>query len=271
MKVKDAPFLQGFVRLAEEGYRKGWHERNGGNLSYRIAEEEVESVRKHFRKTDEWIPTQVHVPNLANEFFLVTGSGKYMRNVILSPEDNLAIAEVDSTGDNYRVVWGLESGGRPSSEFPSHLMNQSIKKSQSETFRVIYHAHPVNVVALTFILPLEDAAFTREIWGRMTECPVIFPEGIGVVPWMVPGGWEIALASGEKMKEFNIVVWAHHGLFCAGSDFDQAYGLMETVEKSAEISVKVRSMGTPIHEIPREGYTKLAEAFQIHLREEFLD
>lgn len=53
--------------------------------------------------------------------------------------------------------------------------------------RVIYHAHTTNTIALTFVLPLKDEIFTRELWEMATECPVVFPSGIGVVPWMVPG------------------------------------------------------------------------------------
>lgn len=37
--------------------------------------------------------------------------------------------------------------------------------------------------ALTFVLPLEDKIFTRELWEMATECPVVFPDGVGVVPW----------------------------------------------------------------------------------------
>ena len=48
-------------------------------------------------------------------------------------------------------------------------------------YRVIYHAHTANVIALTFVLPLTDEVFTRELWEMATECPVVFPSGIGVV------------------------------------------------------------------------------------------
>ena len=46
MKVLEAGFVKDFIRMATEGYRQGWHERNGGNLSYRIPVEEVESIRE---------------------------------------------------------------------------------------------------------------------------------------------------------------------------------------------------------------------------------
>ena len=61
--------------------------------------------------------------------------------------------------------------------------------------RVIYHAHTTNGIALTFVLPLTDEVFTRELWEMATECPVVFPQVIGVVPWMVPGGRDIAVAT----------------------------------------------------------------------------
>ena len=43
MKFLDAEFVQGFIRMANDGWEQGWHERNGGNLSYRVKPEEVEN------------------------------------------------------------------------------------------------------------------------------------------------------------------------------------------------------------------------------------
>lgn len=34
--------------MANDGWEQGWHERNGGNLSYRVKSEEVESVKENF-------------------------------------------------------------------------------------------------------------------------------------------------------------------------------------------------------------------------------
>ena len=44
MKFLDAEFVQGFIRMADDGWQQGWHERNGGNLSYRVKPEEVELI-----------------------------------------------------------------------------------------------------------------------------------------------------------------------------------------------------------------------------------
>ena len=272
MKVTEAKFVEGFIRVTDDAFKKGWHERNGGNFSYRIKPEEIEAVKEQLAPATTWHPIGVDVPNLAGEYFLVTGSGKYMRNVILCPEDNIAIALIDEKGESYSIVWGLEHGGSPTSEFPTHLMNHSIKKDLTAgKHRVIYHSHPANIIALTFVLPLEDKAFTREMWEMATECPVIFPRGIGVVPWMVPGGKDIAIATSELMKKYDVVIWAHHGIFCSGEDFDLTFGLMDTVEKSAEICIKVLSMGGKKQTISSQNFRDLAKEFKIDLNEEFLD
>ena len=49
-------------------------------------------------------------------------------------------------------------------------------------------------------------------------------------------------ATSELMKKYDVAIWAHHGMFAAGEDFDLTFGLMHTVEKSAEILVKMLSM-----------------------------
>ena len=41
-----------------------------------------------------------------------------------------------------------------------------------------------------------------------------------------------------------VVIWAHHGMFCSGDDFDVTFGFMHTVEKSAEVLIKVLSMSS---------------------------
>lgn len=272
MKVTDTKFVQGFMRMCEDGYQQGWHERNGGNLTYRLKQEDVAEVQDSFDYSRPFVPIGAEVPELAGEFFLATGSTKYFHNVMEQPEDSLGIVEIDESGTNYRICWGYVNGGRPTSELPSHLMNHQVKKRVTDgRHRVIYHCHATNVIALTFVLPLEEQVFTRELWEMATECPVVFPEGVGVVDWMVPGGEEIAIATSKLMEQYNIVVWAHHGIFCSGTDFDEAFGLAHTVEKSAQIAVKVRSIAPEKRQtITVENFIELAEAFGVTLPEKFL-
>ena len=88
---------------------------------------------------------------------------------------------------------------------------------------------------------------------------------------MVPGGREIAVATSELMKKYDVAVWAHHGMFCSGEDFDLTFGLMHTVEKSAEILVKMLSMRPDkLQTITAENFRDLAVDFKVELPERFL-
>ena len=275
MAITDIEVLQHYIRMCGDGWDQGWHERNGGNLTYRMRPEEVEQCCPYFKDTPgQWVNMGVQADNLRGEFFISTGSGKYFRNVPLAPQDNICIVEINEAGDAWRIVWGLEKGGHPTSEFPSHFLNHSVRKEATGgACRVIYHAHPANLIAMTYILPLTARDFTRALWKSATECPVVFPGGVGVVPWMVPGGSDIALATSQLMKEYDAAVWAHHGLFASGPDFDTTFGLMHTIEKAAQIYILALSAGQGriLQTIEDDDLRAIAKDFGVTLREEFLD
>lgn len=271
MKVLDSEVMKGYIRMCTDGFNQGWHERNGGNLSYRMKPEEVEEVKDDFNENEDWIEIGADVPGLAGEYFIVTRTGKYMRNVELDPAANLCILQVGEDGKTYRILWGLTKGGKPTSELQTHLLNLEVCKQRDPDIRVVYHCHPANIVALSFVLPLDSRVFTREIFEMETECPVVFPKGIGVVPWMVCGGKEIGDATSEIMKTQDVAIWAYHGAFACGTDFDTTFGLMHTVEKAAEILVKVKSMTDYKKDpITPDQFRALGKAFHVEIDEKFL-
>ena len=274
--VEQQPFMKGFVRLCADGWNQGWHERNGGNLTYRMTDGEVADCRPFFYENPcNWIPLGVQADNLRGAYFAVSGAGRYMRNVPLDTAKNVGIVEINAEGDACRIVWGLKDGGMPSSEFPSHFMIHSVRVDVTGgSSRVLYHAHPINVVALTSVMPLDARTITRTLWKAMTECIIAFPKGVGVLPWMVPGGAEIAMATSELMKTYDAVIWAQHGLFCSGSDFDSAFGLMHTIEKASDIYVRARLLnggGEFANTISDEGLRAIARNLGLGINEDFLD
>lgn len=274
--VEQQGFIKGFVRLCSDGWLQGWHERNGGNATYRLDPEEVESCRSFFYDTPgSWMPLNRPFKNLAGEYILSTGTGRYLRNVALDPDSNIGIVEMNASGDAWRVVWGFKGGGLPTSEFPSHVAVYSARReAPDDKTRVLYHAHPVNTIALTFVLPLDSRTFSRVLWKSMMECLLVFPRGVGVIPWTVPGGLEIADATAEVMRSFDACVWPHHGLFCAGRDFDSTFGLMHTIEKAAAIYVQARALNGGSGEFPQsisdEGLRDIAAAYGVEVNEDFL-
>ena len=274
MSILENKAIKDFIRTCNDGWEQGWHERNGGNLTYRMTEAEVAACTPYFNsERGEFIPLGVTAENLGGAYFITTGSGKYFRHVASDPQHTIGVVEINEGGNAYRTVWGLKDA-RPTSEFPSHFMNHSVRVTATDgACRVIYHAHPANIIAMTYTLPLTARDFTLALWRSATECPVVFPAGVGVVPWMVPGGAEIALATSRVMQEYDAAIWAHHGLFCSGADFDTTFGLMHTIEKAAEIYNLVQSTanGKVLQTITNENLLAIAKEFGVTLRASFLD
>ena len=267
MNIENIKFVKEFVKVSTDCFKKGWNERNGGNLTYRLSEEDVKDIQPWIKDSEKrTYPLGVTLKDLANEYFFVSGSGKFFRNVCLDLQGNCGLIQLDNQGENYTILWGLVDDGKPTSELPSHLMCHSVKKrTTNNKNRVILHSHTTNTVALTFVLPLTSEAFTKEIWEMITECPMIFPTGIGVVEWMVPGSVAIGERTRDMMEKHDVVVWAHHGMFVCGDTLDLAFGLMDTVEKAAEILVKVRSMGGKKQTITREHFEAIGNEFDIDI------
>lgn len=264
-------FLDDFIRMCFDGFEQGWHERNGGNLSYRMKDEDVEAVKDKLHDTGRHYDMNFSAPELKGAYFTITGSGKYMRNVPLAPEKNIGIIRIDDAGTGYDILWGLEDGAKPTSEIPTHLMNHIARmKATDGACRVIYHAHPANITALTYTLPPEAKAYTRVLWQSETECAVVFPEGVGVVDWMVPGSIDIGIETAKLITKYRAVVWTFHGIFGSGVDFDETFGLVHTIEKAAEIYLKAKSAGI-VRTITDDEFKALADAFGVTLNPEFLD
>ena len=62
------------------------------------------------------------------------------------------------------------------------------------------HNHATNVLAMTHVGPTDEKEFTLALWRIIPEAIVLFPEGIGLVPFMVCGTQDIADATLEKMR-----------------------------------------------------------------------
>ena len=236
--ILTAPWMVEMIRTATNMYNHGWDERNGGNISLLLDEESVKEyldVTKVLRE----IPTGFSAPTLDGTYFLVTGTGKYFKNVQYAPDVNLGLVHLTQNGENAQLLWGFTDGGKFTSEFPAHMMSHAARLKVDPENRVVMHCHPANLLAMTYVHSLDEKAFTRTLWQMCTECIVVFPDGVNVLPWMLCGTNEIGLATAEKMETARLVVWSQHGIYGAGKDLDETFGLIETAEKAAEIYMKI--------------------------------
>ena len=266
--ILTAPFIVDMIRTCTNMYSHGWDERNSGNISLMLSESEVSEYAdvNHVLRT---MPTGFNAPDVEGRYFLVTGTGKYFKNVQYEPAVNLGLVKIADGGRNAQLLWGFSDGGNFTSEFPAHMMSHAARLSVNPNNRVIMHCHPTNLLAMTYIHSLDERAFTRTLWQMCTECIIIFPDGVNVLPWMLCGTNEIGGATAEKMKTARLVVWAQHGLYGAGENLDEAFGLIEKAEKAAEIYMKISHLPI-INTITDEQLHLLEERFMVKAREGYL-
>lgn len=261
--ILDSKYIKDMCNVTANMYRLGWDERNGGNISYMLDDDIYDYLDKN--TVIRTIPTGFKAEELIGKCFLVTGTGKYFKNVKDDPESNLGIIRIAEDGTTAELLWGYKDGGKFTSELPAHLMSHRVRLAEDPDNRIVLHTHPTNILAMTHVHSLNEAEFTRTIWGTCTECIIVFPDGIGILPWMVCGNNEIGIATAEKMKEFRIVVWAQHGIYGVGKTMDEAFGLVETVEKAAELWLKYSHLPV-VNQISDKQLRELAKAFNIEPR-----
>lgn len=267
--ILTASFVKEMCDATANMYRLGWDERNGGNISYMLSPEEV-APYLDLNKVLRTIPIGFSAPDLVGKIFIVTGTGKYFKNVKEDPENNLGIIRIAADGTTAELLWGYADGGKFTSELPAHLMSHAARLSVNPQNRVIMHCHPTHTLAMNYVHELEEKKFTHTLWEMCTECIVVFPDGVGVLPWMLCGTNRIGEATAEKMKEFRLVVWGMHGIYGAGTTMDETFGLIETVEKAAQIYMLTAPMKR-INTIRDEEMKQLAEYFGVDYRKDFLN
>ncbi len=260
--ILEAPFIKEMVEITSNLYRLGWDERNGGNVSYLLSESEV-SEYLTIDTVVKNIPIDFDSHQLKGKYFVVTGSGKYFKNVAKDPADNLGVIRVAQDGNSVDLLWGFRDGGVPTSELPAHLLSHIARLEVDPDHRVIIHCHATHLLALTFSHELTAKAITHTLWEMCTECLVVFPEGVQVLPWLVPGSKEIGEATAEKMKQARLVLWAFHGVYGAGRSLDEAFGLIETAEKAAQVYTCVKAQGGIRQSISEEDFSALAKQFNV--------
>ena len=266
--ILDAKFIKEYCATAANMYRLGWDERNGGNISYLLTEKEV----KEYLDTDkvEIIPLGFDAKELVGKYFLVSGTGKYFKNFVGDPENNIGIIRIAKNGTDAELLWGYKDGGKFTSELPAHLMSHIARLKADPLNRVVMHTHPTNLLAMTYVHELDTVKFTHTLWQMNTECIVVFPDGVEVLPWMLCGTNEIGRATAKKMEEFRLVVWGMHGIYGAGKTLDETFGLIETVEKAAQIYMLTAHLPR-VNTIKDEQMQELAEFFGVNYREDFLN
>jgi rhamnulose-1-phosphate aldolase len=163
----------------------------------------------------EQIKLPVPVPHLAGGSVLMSGSGRRLREIIQDPAYHLGFVTIDPGGETARLYTSpAKRFTMLSSEFNSHIAIHNDQVQQSGTnFHAVAHAQPRYLTYLSHVPQYRDQTFfNHHILRWQPELIVNLPEGLGVVPFYVPGSAELMEATVDALRRHRIIVWCKHGV-----------------------------------------------------------
>src|SRR4051794_10954525 len=171
-------------------------------------------VRRVFPLMEE-IELPLPAPALASKIVIVTGSGRRLRDVRHDPAANLGAVRVSENGLQGRLYTSPRRlFARLTSEFNSHLAVHNDQVGRTGTnFHALIHAQPPNLVYLTHIPKYRDQSYmNRRLIRWEPETIVQLPEGVGVLPFILPGSPAMMQANVARLREHRVVLWGKHGV-----------------------------------------------------------
>ncbi len=221
-------------RLSEIGATEG----AAGNLS--ICMRETLEVREYFPQM-RIIDLPVPAPDLVGATIIATGSGRRLRDIANAPAANLAAIIVEDGGKTGRMFTAVDCPfKRVTSEFNSHLaVHHDQLRSRPIRSHAIVHAQPKQLTFLSHLSDYQDERYLNTHLLRwQPETILNFPDGIGILPFLLPGSVHLMLETMICLREHQIVIWSQHGVMARADDsILHALDLVEYVETAAQYEV----------------------------------
>lgn len=177
------------------------------------------------------------IPELANGTLLATGSGRRLREVSIDPLANLGLVKVSSDGKTAKLYTSKYClFKRLTSEFNSHLAVHTDQiRLTGSNFNAIIHGQPLHLTYLSHISRYQNENYlNRHILRWQPEGIVQIPDGVGYIPFKIPGSDDLMKANVESLRDHKIVLWAKHGVMSRSDvSVKRACDLIEYAETGA--------------------------------------
>jgi rhamnulose-1-phosphate aldolase len=179
----------------------------------------------------------VPAPELAGATLIVTGSGRRLRDIEQAPTANLACILVEAGGRTGKMFTAPECEfKRVTSEFNSHLaVHHDRMRSHDLRLHTVLHAQPPILTYLSHLPDYQDEQYLNQHLMRwQPETILNFSEGIGVLPFLLPGSAQLTIETMLALREHRIVIWSQHGVLARADDsVIHALDLIEYAETAA--------------------------------------
>ena len=238
-------------------WERGWAERNAGNISVDVTEL-VASENYDFTQFPKK-EMNITQPELAKRYFCITAAGSRLRYLAKQPQKDILIVSISEKLDGYHILWGGEGlRDRPTSEFISHIKVHDFLRRSGLPQKVIMHTHATHLVALSHIEQYcNEEKLKHLLWTMHPELKLVLPKGVGFASYRRPGSEDLADATISALKNHRVIIWEKHGCLAIGNDSHEAFDLIDTVNKSAEIFFVCKNAGYEPQGLNNEQLAKL--------------
>lgn len=206
-------------------------------------------------------------PSLAGQAFLITGSGRRLREIKDDPAANLGCLVVDPDGYTGKLYTSPRRlFARLTSEFNSHLAVHLDQVARSGTnFHAVVHAQPLHLTYLSHVPRYRDQNYlSRHLLRWQPELIVNLPEGIGVLPFHLPGSPELMSATVASLRTHRVVVWCKHGVMSrSDQSVKRACDRIEYAETGAHYEYLNLSNGEMADALTDDEIRRICVAFNV--------
>lgn len=242
-------------------WEKGWAERNGGNITLNITDLVDDEIR-NLKSLCEVKKFGHTFPHLKGQFFYCKGTNRRMRDLARWPMDNGSIIRITDDCAGYEII--ADKPVAPTSELLSHMSMQNYLIGKGSTYKATLHTHPTELVAMTHNPAfLEKDVLTNLLWSMIPETRAFCPRGLGIVPYMLPSSIELANATIKELEEYDVVMWEKHGVCAVSDNIMEAFDMVDTLIKSAQIYQIAKNMGFEPEGCSAEAMNELRDVFNL--------
>lgn len=254
-QVSDVAEVAGYL------WQKGWAERNGGNITINITDL-VDDEIKAMKPISDRVSIGKKLPNLKGCYFFCKGTNKRMRDLARWPMENGSVIRICDDCSSYEII--ADNPVRPTSELPSHLSMHDYLIGKGSNYKAALHTHPIDLIAMTHNPAfLEKDKLTYLLWSMIPETRAFCPRGLGIIPYKMPSSIELAEATVKELEDYDVVMWEKHGVCSVGENIMEAFDMVDTLSKSAQIYLTAKSMGFEPTGTSMEDMQALKEAFNL--------
>ena len=240
MNIYSVPRILDEIKwVAEQLFERNWAEKNAGNFSIRLLD--GYDLPKNVEESPSILFGTTFL-SLRNQLLLMKSSGAKMRDIAKNPTTGTGLLVIAGDGESGKYFPLIEDCQHtmPSSELLSHLKIQEYLASHSPSMNSVLHTHPLEIIVFSHLIKEKSVTELNQILLSMhAEIPMLFPSGVGFIPFLEPGSLDLAKASVAGLEQHSVLIWEKHGCLSIGKNLSESYDSIDIINKGCSIYLKL--------------------------------